>query len=329
MKTTVLAALLMTIPMSTTFAFDPVVGLSAREGAGGHGGDPYEIYAVAFPDSAKLETGIEKVTAKVIASRAPESLKNEILTELANLQRNNRFLFLDQIIIMGSTEGGNAPADLQRFIGLGAMTGGNKGDAVYFSRRSLQHSPDAFAQLLLHEIIHHVVKPGLSYDEVFVDELTVTIMQGRAFSRILQAALEWDIHFRPGFLSTAQVVDTIWTDRMPGEVRSHVVKQLTSAYGENLWNAPVYAVINYVGAQALKSLMAFDQTSVWRDTSEWEQGSLWVMVRFSRVLEAGGVGTLFVNRRGLSECKVRIPWHSLSQRCPTDQVRLFKDVIKF
>jgi len=181
----------------------------ASEGAGGHGGDPFEVYAQPFPDQRQLDNALEKIELRVNESGYSSNLKAKILSEVTNLKEKNKFLYLESLIILPMGEGADqmaSPNDLRAFIGLGAMTGSRPGDTIYFSKRALTYPSNELARLILHEVIHHLVPENLSRDEVFVEELAEALMLGK-YDRVLQTAFDNGLNLREGQLDAVQLYD--------------------------------------------------------------------------------------------------------------------------
>ncbi len=194
----------------------------ASEGAGGHGGDPFEVYAQPFPDQQKLDDAIRLINSRIRASVYPEDFKAHVSSEIAALKATNKILFLESIVVIpgdGRSDGVRLPADYRRFTGLGAMTGERRGDAIYFSARGANQAPVDFARLLLHETIHHLVPSYLSSDEEFVDALAAALMEGRNDLR-LQTAIRRGVYLRPGKIDPLQMWYALTTLGWEGSCRS-------------------------------------------------------------------------------------------------------------
>jgi hypothetical protein len=118
---------------------------------------------------------------------------------------------LSSLIILGpgsGPEGYNVPQDAYRFIALGGMTEIKTGAPVYFSERVTHYSTDELAKVLLHEVIHHVISQGLSEDEVYVNDLTGSILSG-VQSEALAKSFIYSSYFRKDYISKKQLLDAI------------------------------------------------------------------------------------------------------------------------
>ncbi len=193
---------------SALFVLLSLIALQTFAGQDRGGGDPFLVNAQPFPDPQKLEQSVESVKAIVQASNLSASTKVAIVSEINYLQEQDKFLYLESIILLGSDapEGYTIPTDAGKFLGLGAMTAKEKGSNVYFSSRSLNHSSEKFSKLLLHEVLHHILLDGLSSDEDFIERLSSEIMSGNISPEMLNA-VRTHIWMRPGYIASAQLFD--------------------------------------------------------------------------------------------------------------------------
>jgi hypothetical protein len=189
-----------------------LITLSAFAGNEGGGGDPFEVIATQFPDKMKLELSIKTVKEKVRSSALADEIKKSVVSELDELKSKNRFMFLENILILSQDDfdGYEMPVDAGRFLGLGAMTGKNKGDIIYFSARSLLHEQKYFDELLLHEVLHHIVPNALSGDEKFVDALAKSIFEGEVSER-QNTEIRLGLSPRKGHISSEQILNAFLT----------------------------------------------------------------------------------------------------------------------
>jgi hypothetical protein len=185
-----------------------LMSLNAFSGAGGHGGDPFEVYASDFPDAKKLKRSITLITNKIQASKYSDDFKASLQNEIKLLTEKKKFYYLDSIIVIPMMSDYKAPVDLRAFAGLGAMTGHTSGDPIYFSKKSLKLSANNFAKLLLHELIHHLVSQALTEDEDFVEALAQSIISGNN-DKALNVALKYGIYLKSTQLNTAQLWDAL------------------------------------------------------------------------------------------------------------------------
>lgn len=169
----------------------------------GNGGDALEITAEPYPDQNMLNQAVSLAANKLLSSQYPNPFKQEMLSEINQLFVNNKFLMLPTILILGKgsvSEDYTLPMDADRFISLGAMTKPTSGSSVYFAKRVLGYKIDQFTELLMHEVIHHVVSFYARVDEVFVESLAQSIMN-RTHSRALEFVLTHGIVIRKNFVS--------------------------------------------------------------------------------------------------------------------------------
>jgi hypothetical protein len=170
-----------------------------------------------------LDRAIEIVKDKLQVSAYPENFKSRIIAEISALKDADLFRYIPEIIILPSlgnsdTEGGGKDviADDQTFMSLGGMTWLKPNAAVIFSNRAKQYTAEDLAELLLHEVIHHVVSNSLSRDEDFVEELAGSIISGQKNSK-LEQALQIGAYFRQELISADQLWDAIESDRSEAE----------------------------------------------------------------------------------------------------------------
>ncbi len=163
----------------------------AGEGAGGHGGDPFQVYASAYPDQSKLENGLDLALDKLQASGFSEDFKKEVEQEFKELAVSEKFLYLENILIVQTenTDTYRLPKDLRTFTSLGAMTGEEKGSPVYLSKKTLSYGNESMGKILLHEVLHHTLPKSLSAHEAFVNDLVEGIFANKNIDS-LAAALE-------------------------------------------------------------------------------------------------------------------------------------------
>jgi hypothetical protein len=88
------------------------------------------------------------------------------------------------------------------------MTSSGKNKPIYFSSRSLKHDLNTFAELLLHELLHHVVMHGLSQDEEFVEALAKNIFSGQIDTTLMKA-YQLGLYLRPGKMMREQLWDAL------------------------------------------------------------------------------------------------------------------------
>jgi hypothetical protein len=194
------------ILLATLFSFGLLAQTQEfmKEGAGGHGGDPFDVEAEPFPNTELLSNGLRLTEQRVSQANLPEGLKTDFLSELATLETNKKFLYIENIIILADEiDGYRVPTDAKKFLGLGAMTSSKKGSSIYFSKKTAAYDVETFSTLLIHEILHHVVTEGLSNDEVFVDRISKEIAAG-GISEEMRKALKMHAWFRPDYVSGSQ-----------------------------------------------------------------------------------------------------------------------------
>lgn len=188
MKNLFFALLLMTSP------------LVYAEGAGGHGGDPFEVYAETYPDQTKLDAGLTRALTVVTSSVLPASLKNEIAGEISTLRAASKFLYLESLLVVQveAPDTYRIPTDLRTFTALGGMTSHERGSPVYLSKRTLGYTTDEFARLVIHEVLHHVLEDTLAESEPFINALASDLWAtGGGNERIIRA-LENGFYVAPG-----------------------------------------------------------------------------------------------------------------------------------
>ena len=158
----------------------------------GNGADPYIAYAKAFPEPQKITDAALLVEEKVSNSNLPEDLKKDIISETQSLERNDRFRYLGNVIVLpGANEefGHKVPSEEGEFLGLGSFTIDEKGAQVYFTERTLEYNEVKFAKLMLHEVLHHFLSQHLNNDEFYIERLVEQIWSGNV-SKILLKSLE-------------------------------------------------------------------------------------------------------------------------------------------
>lgn len=188
----------------------------AGEGAGGHGGDPFLIYAVEYPDQEKLKSAITLAQDRIATAGLPDSMRTLLLEEIDFIETNKKFLYIENLIITGkeSNDTFTLPQDSRSFQSLGAMTGNKKGDAIYFSQRTLKYSVDRFSEILIHELLHHTVKASLTGNEDFINDLSSQIMDGTLVAETV-ASLQKGIYVFEGKIDPAQFFDLVTETLIP------------------------------------------------------------------------------------------------------------------
>lgn len=147
------------------------------------GADPLLIVAKPYPDLAGLDRATETIRAALARHDLPSAFDDafgtRILAEIASLRRQGKFLTLPDLIILmpgAGPEGYVLPTDATWFVSLGAMTRSNLGAHVFFAERVLSYPTAKLANLLLHEILHHVLPVDAAQNERFVEDLTDTLL---------------------------------------------------------------------------------------------------------------------------------------------------------
>lgn len=188
MKNLFFALLLMTSP------------LVYAEGAGGHGGDPFEVYAESYPDQTKLDAGLTRALTVVTSSVLPASLKNEIVGEISTLRAASKFLYLESLLVVQveAPDTYRIPTDLRTFTALGGMTSHERGSPVYLSKRTLAYTTDEFARLVIHEVLHHVLEDTLAESETYINALVSDLWATGGGSERITKALENGFYVAPG-----------------------------------------------------------------------------------------------------------------------------------
>ncbi len=169
----------------------------AVAGAGSSGGgDPLEISAQPYPDQAQLASAIDLAKEKITAAPYAGEFKQKLAQEIDSLAATGQYKYLPALIIIGRAEGVEGyplPQDLDRFLSLGGMTRLSPGASVFFTERVTHYSFDQFAELVIHEAIHHIVSRALSEDEEFVEDLTRSITEGHA-TNALELAIKYGVY---------------------------------------------------------------------------------------------------------------------------------------
>lgn len=227
-----------------TFA---LVGLSTLTFAGdkGNGGDPYEIYATNFSDHQKIEAATKLVEEKLYESNLPRDFSDEVLNEMISLKRNDRFRYIGNVIVLpgsGQSFGHHVPSEEGQFLGLGAFTQNKKGAQVYFTERTLSHSEEDFAKLVLHEVAHHILPSFLTRDEGFIERLVEEVWQ-KDVSELLQKSLEHGYYLPRGEFTRERVLMALVMTKkrcyfQDGEVWGcyNYLKENIEKLPENVWD---------------------------------------------------------------------------------------------
>lgn len=181
------------------------------------GGHPLLVKAVSYPDQAGLNRAIALALSRLQASHYPQEFKNQLALEITTLKEADLFRFLPELILLQSLEGSELEqnkseeidiADDMVFTSLGAITWLKPGTAVIFSNRATKYDTEALAELLLHEVIHHVAPISLSKDDTFVEDLAQSIVSGETDAD-LDLAFKIGTYFRPGMISRDQFWDAM------------------------------------------------------------------------------------------------------------------------
>ena len=165
------------------------------------GGHPLLVIAQPYPRPDQLDRAFKRVIQAIYQSNAPESLRAAVIVEYDTLRSQDKFKLLPEILIVTSgPEGHIKPSDPTHFISLGGMTANQAGAHVFFSQRVTDYDDDKLADLILHEILHHVLPIRAAEDEAFVHTLAGTILNGRIDHR-QQVAIRTGIVMRDGYIS--------------------------------------------------------------------------------------------------------------------------------
>lgn len=183
------------------------LSFSAFANEKGNGGDPFIVNASKFPDQNKIENAVHVITEKLSTSTLGNELKLKLIQEARELLKEGKYLYLENIIVIGEApEGYSIPQDAGQFLAFGAMTYSGLGGNIYFSESALKHTDDKFQELLLHELLHHVLTPGLSQNEIFIERLTSEILTRNISERTLKA-IELRVFFTKGHVSSEEIYD--------------------------------------------------------------------------------------------------------------------------
>ncbi len=133
----------------------------------GNGGDPKPIESLEFPNPELLNGAIEHLKECVEQSRLMEIFKKEFLAELNQLKDENKFRYIEGIIVeLPNNERGG----YTRLVSLGAKTTMKPGSEIYFTKQVLSYSKTELARVIAQEIPHHVLY-AIGSDENFVNYL--------------------------------------------------------------------------------------------------------------------------------------------------------------
>jgi hypothetical protein len=199
--------------MALTIALTAFNTLPALAGVDSGGGDPLAISAIDFSDQDLLNSAISEASNRVQNSSYDSVLKDSIQQEIAKLRDNRKFLLLPSLIILSqenAPEGYTVPTDIRSFLALGGMTAPKKDAPIYFAERVLNYSTEKMTELLLHEVLHHVLPEGLTEDETFVTDLAANFFTDESDkNQSLALALETGVYPRSEYISFKQVLHFI------------------------------------------------------------------------------------------------------------------------
>jgi hypothetical protein len=182
---------------------------AAFAGTDGHGGDPLEIEAVEYPDSTGLAKAIGTIKAQLLISQYPDAFKQRILAEIESLRIEKKYLLVESLMVVREVTGAEGialPKDLKTFKSLGALTGDHSGDPIYFSSRVLRYVDAKLAELILHEVAHHLVTPALSEDEEFIVAFAASVTKG-TYDVAIDKAIRTGIYVRNGIIPGKQFAE--------------------------------------------------------------------------------------------------------------------------
>lgn len=158
------------------------------------GADPLLTHAKQHAKPAQLARA-EQMIATAFARMPSEydPLKDKVFSELNLLRSTKKIVTLPALIILGNykdseaenddeEEGYDKPANENDFYALGAWTRFKIGAPIVFAERTLDYGDAQVAEILLHEILHHVLPKGSMRNEVFLKDVTTAILSGRVSS---------------------------------------------------------------------------------------------------------------------------------------------------
>jgi Zn-dependent protease with chaperone function len=164
----VLVPALTALILAATAAF---AGGPDRGGDTAGGGDPLELVAVPYSDTEGLKRAIAIIEKDILKSGYSDEFVDQVLLELNDLAKEKKIRMLPALLILGDNagpEGYQKPKDANTFIALGGMTDLKSGATIFLAERLLKESSEKLAEVLLHEVIHHIVSHGLSDDEILL-----------------------------------------------------------------------------------------------------------------------------------------------------------------
>ncbi len=194
----------------------------------GGGGDPMLMESEVYPDPRGLDLAIEFSERAVRNSLHSQTIKDAFLTELAQLEAQNKFRMLPAIIVLGAGDGpGSYSSSLRqdKFVTLSGITLMSKGTNIYLAKRILGSPTHVLGSLIVHEVLHHILPIGLSEDEEFVDKITKTIIT-KSLDADVNRGLRAKGFFKPGKISRTSFLES---SQLQKETISYFMKEQSSS----------------------------------------------------------------------------------------------------
>lgn len=184
----------------------------------GNGGDPFEIYATAFPQPKRLLNSIKTIREKVSTSNIPRDLKESLIDRM-DAELVKRIFFIKENIVLPPGVLENSYGFIfheDSFVGLLGWTRPRDLTKIYFTKKSLTLKPADFTILLLHEVLHQVLPKAMARDESLVSDLATAIYQNNEQAPVLKA-LTIGTYFKPGKLHLSDVIEA-WDFLSPSQL---------------------------------------------------------------------------------------------------------------
>lgn len=176
-------------------------------------GDPYDVYAITFPDIDKLNEAMKLAEKKLLNSNLPNSLVTSTIAEMKKLAADGKYLYLESLVSLKEKMSSADSEAAKIFTGFGALTEPFEDSIIYFSKRTLDYDLEAFTKLLIHELLHHSLDYNLSTDEELVELVAQQVMLGKVEPEIL-LAISKGIYVREGVVRASQILE--YWNRIPG-----------------------------------------------------------------------------------------------------------------
>ena len=205
------------------------VGKSLDEGGGSDGGgNPEEMNTLAYPDEALLPA-LELAFKKIDKSSYSEKFLDNLKEELAALAQDHKFLLVDSLNIVSSSNTTNYVVSFtgKKYLSLDGITDLEISAPIYLAKKTLNYSVEKLAELVLHETLHHLFIQALAGDEDFISDLAQSLM-AESQDVSLERALKYGIYIRQGIIKRSQLAFFLSNlyKKETGKVRENIEERL-------------------------------------------------------------------------------------------------------